>query len=106
MPSIFDSAKADRPFSLLYERALSILETVGGSEHPNTNRIRYNLARWLLANGDPAEALELGKSALLNHEKALGLQHPWTKSSAHVAADALDALGRADEAKELRALRD
>ena len=31
-----------------------------------------------------------------------GLNHPWTKDSARVTADALDALGRHEEAKALR----
>jgi hypothetical protein len=32
----------------------------------------------------------------------LGRDHAWTKGSARVTADALDALGRAEEAKALR----
>ena len=36
------------------------------------------------------------------HEKALGLNHPWTKDSARVTADALDALARIEEAAALR----
>jgi hypothetical protein len=34
--------------------------------------------------------------------KALGRDHSWTKDSGHVTADALDALGRTEEAKALR----
>jgi hypothetical protein len=37
----------------------------------------------------------------LSH-KALGPDRPWTKDSARVTADALDALGRTEEAKALR----
>jgi hypothetical protein len=33
---------------------------------------------------------------------ARGLNHRWTKDSARVTADALDALGRTEEAKALR----
>ena len=36
------------------------------------------------------------------HEAALGLNHSWTKDSARVTADALDALGRTEEANALR----
>ena len=50
----------------------------------------------------PAEALELARAALAAHERANGRSHPWTRDSAVVTADALAALGRAEEAKALR----
>jgi tetratricopeptide (TPR) repeat protein len=87
----------------LYERALAIYEKALGPEHPNTNRTRHNIARLLLTSGKPGEALAFGETALAAHEKMLGQDHPWTKDSASVTADALDALGRADEAAVLRA---
>ena len=40
--------------------------------------------------------------AVAAHDKALGRDHAWTKESARVTADALDALGRTEEAKALR----
>ncbi len=86
----------------LYERALKIYEQALGPDHPNTNRGRRNLARLLLATGCPAEALGLGQAALTAHDKALGPDDVWTKDSARVTSDALDALGRADEATALR----
>jgi hypothetical protein len=49
-----------------------------------------------------SEALALGEVALAAHDKALGRNHAWTKDSARVTADALDALGRIEEAKALR----
>jgi len=52
--------------------------------------------------GRAAEALTVAQSALATHEVASGLKHPWTKDSARVTADALDALGRTEEAKALR----
>jgi hypothetical protein len=39
---------------------------------------------------------------LLSLLKVIGQIHPWTKDSARVTADALDALGRTEEAKALR----
>jgi hypothetical protein len=42
-------------------------------------------------------------AALLAHEATGGLDHPWTKDSARTTADALAALGRAEEAAALRA---
>jgi tetratricopeptide (TPR) repeat protein len=86
----------------LYERALTICETVLGPEHQNTNRTRCNLARLLLSENQPTEALTLGEAALAAHDKVLGRDHAWTKESARVTADALDALGRTEEAKALR----
>jgi tetratricopeptide (TPR) repeat protein len=86
----------------LYERALAICEKALGPEHRATNRARSNMARLLLMSGQPTEALTLGQAAVAAHDKALGPNHPWTKDSARVPADALDALGRTEEAKELR----
>ncbi len=87
----------------LFERALATYEKALGPEHPNTNRGRHNLARLRLAEGAPAEALELAEAALAAHEKVLGPSHPWTRDSARVTADALEALGRAEEAAAVRA---
>ena len=53
-------------------------------------------------DGHSTEALALGGTALAAHDKLLGRHHAWTKESARVTADALDALGRTDEAKALR----
>ena len=53
-------------------------------------------------DGHSTEALALGDTALAAHDKLLGRHHAWTKDSARVTADALDALGRAEEAKALR----
>ena len=50
----------------------------------------------------PTEALALGETALAAADKALGPDHAWTKDSARVTADALDALGRTEEARALR----
>jgi hypothetical protein len=47
--------------------------------------------------------LGLGQTALAALESALGPEHAWTKDAARVTADALDALGRADDAAALRA---
>jgi hypothetical protein len=54
------------------------------------------------AVGTPTEALNLAQIALSIHDKVLGQNHDWTKDSARATADALDALGRAEEAKVLR----
>ncbi len=86
----------------LYERALAIWEKVLGAGHPHTNRGRGNLASLMLAADQPARALPLAEAALTSHDKALGADHPWTKDSARITADALDALGRGDEAAALR----
>ena len=87
----------------LCERALAIVEEALGPEHPNTASSLNNLARLLQDQGDLAGARPLLERALAIREKALGPEHLLTKGSAHVAADALAALGRADEATALRA---
>jgi tetratricopeptide (TPR) repeat protein len=86
----------------LFERALGINEKASGPAHPVTNHVRTNLSRLLLTCGQPTEALALGETALTAYVKLLGLDHAWTQDSARVTADALDALGRTDEAKALR----
>jgi hypothetical protein len=73
-----------------------------GPSHALTQRFRSNYARVLLDTCRPAEALAAAECALLTHEATSGLHHPWTKDTARVTADALDALGRADEAAALR----
>ena len=86
----------------LYERALGIYEKAYGPEHPSTNVVRANLSRLLLMCGQPTEALALSETSLAAHDKVLGRNHAWTKKTARVTADALDALGRTDEAQSLR----
>ena len=73
------------------------------SGHPLTRRYRSHCARLFLDTGRATEALSLARAALATHETASGPNHPWTKDSARVTADALDALSRTDEAAELRA---
>jgi tetratricopeptide (TPR) repeat protein len=89
----------------LFERALAIYEKTVGPNSPATNRTRTDLSRLLVLIGSPTEALTLGEIALAAHDKALGRDHRWTIQSARVTADALDALGRTEEAKALRERR-
>jgi tetratricopeptide (TPR) repeat protein len=85
-----------------FERAIATREKTLPSGHPDTNRDRCDLARVLLAMGHPAQALALSETALASHDKALGPNNPWTKDSARVNAEALDALGRGEDAAALR----
>jgi len=71
------------------------------AERADTNRARWGLSCLFVLSGAPTEALALGQTALAAHDKALGPTHPWTKDSSHVTADALDALGRTEEATTL-----
>src|SRR5262249_54255431 len=87
----------------LFERALAIREKARGPEHPDTNRVRCHLPRLLTPSGHAREALGPADTALRAHEKVLGPNHRWTKDTARVTAEALDALGRADQAVALRA---
>jgi tetratricopeptide (TPR) repeat protein len=86
----------------LYNRALEIQETLFGSDHPDIATTLNNLAILNKAQGKVADALPLSERALTIRDKALGPNHPWTKDSARVTADALDALGRSEEAAALR----
>jgi NB-ARC domain len=71
-------------------------------EYLGTNRTRCTLARLLLLIGWPKEAIVLSQIALAAHDKTLGRDHAWTKDSAYVTVDALDAWGLTGEAKALR----
>ena len=59
--------------------------------------MRANLARLRLAQGASAEALALSEAALAAHDKVLGADH-LDQGIRRVSADALDALGRGEEA--------
>jgi hypothetical protein len=91
--------QAARP---LLERAIATFDKTFGPSHPEANEARRNVVKLLIAERRLGEACELGKMILGAQETALGQSHRWTKRSARVTADALDALGRAAEAKELR----
>jgi hypothetical protein len=80
----------------------AIGDTVLGPDHALTQRYRSHYARLLLDTGRTAEAVTFAETALAIHEATSGPNHPWTKDSARVTADALDALGRSDEAAALR----
>jgi tetratricopeptide (TPR) repeat protein len=87
----------------MFERAVTMFGNVLGPDHPTTNRCRGSLARLMLASGDALEALPLLQTSLANHQERLGPDHSWTRDTAGATADALDALGRVEEAKEIRA---
>ena len=82
--------------------AIASGERALGRDHPDTQRRASHYARLLVETGRASEGLTFAQSALAIHEAASGLNHPWTKDSARVTADALDALGRTEEAKALR----
>jgi Tfp pilus assembly protein PilF len=86
----------------LFLHAIAIDEKALGSEHPVTRRHQSHYARLLLVTDRTADALQLGQAALTTHQRINGPNHPWTKDSARVTADALVALGRAEEAASLR----
>jgi hypothetical protein len=87
----------------LFNRAITIGEKALGLGHPSTQRFCSHWARHMLDTGRAAEALPLAQAALATHEATSGPNNPWTKDSARVVADALDALNRGGEAATLRA---
>jgi len=85
----------------LFERTFAIYKKT--LAHLSTDRARYLFAGLLLAQGDAVEALRESEAALTSLERAHGKNGPWTKEAARTTADALDAVGRAEEAAALRA---
>ena len=86
----------------LFLRAIAIGDKALGAGHPLTQRYQSHYARLLLTTSRAAEALQRGQAALATHQRVNGSNNPWTKGSARVTADALDALGRGAEAAALR----
>ncbi len=86
----------------LFRRGIAISEKALGVGHPLTQRYQSQYARLLMMTDRTAEAFRIGETAVATHERINGPNHPWTKDSARITADALDALGRADEATALR----
>lgn len=82
-----------------FQRAIAVGEKVLGRDHSDTQRYASHYARLLVQTGRATEVLTIAQAALAIHEAASGLNHPWTKNSARVTADAL---GRTEEAKTLR----
>jgi DNA-binding winged helix-turn-helix (wHTH) protein/tetratricopeptide (TPR) repeat protein len=90
----------------LFKRAIAIGEKVLGWKHPLPQRFCSRYARYLLDTGRAAEALRLAEAAIAIQEAASGATDHWTRESAHIAADALVALGRGPEAAALRKRHD
>ena len=61
------------------EHTLAKWEEEFGAAHPSTARVRYNLARVLLADGRPEEALALSEAAHETSRLVYGSSHPWTE---------------------------
>ena len=87
----------------LFQRAITTGNKILGADHPLTQRFKSNYARLLLDTHRVPEAHALAAAALAIHAATRAPNHRWTKDSARVTADALDALGRAAEAVTLRA---
>jgi tetratricopeptide (TPR) repeat protein len=85
----------------LYREVIASLTEELGPDYPVTARAQRNLAMLLLLTKRPELALPLAEAALRVHAKAGG-DPGWTKDSARTCAQALDALGRKDEAKDIR----
>jgi tetratricopeptide (TPR) repeat protein len=100
---LLNKAGNARDAELLFLKAITIGEKAIGRNHIWTQRYASHYARLLLDTERPAQALPIAETALAIHATASGPSHPWTKDSAKVAADALSALGRAEEAMALRA---
>src|SRR5579864_662155 len=67
--------------------AMEGLESEYGTNHPNSFRAHYNLARALLAVGKAADALPHAEAALEGQRHALGGEHPSTLEAAQLVID-------------------
>ena len=87
----------------LLERALQIFEEAFGPDYPYTGRYLASYARLLVMIDRPSQALALVEPALSRLEEGVGADQALAQDSARVAAEALDALGRFEEARMVRA---
>jgi hypothetical protein len=89
MEQLMDAVKTQRDIDAATEicqRTLASWQTIYGSDHPNTNRARYNLACALLESERHTEAAKLAEAALAGHREWLGAADFWTRDSAQLAA--------------------
>lgn len=86
----------------LFRRAIAIGLSKLGLEHPRHQRFCSHYAYLLLVTGRTSDALLTAEGALAIHEKKLGPNHPWTKYSASVTAQAFSAHARNDEKRLTR----
>jgi hypothetical protein len=82
---------------------LEILAHSLGEDHLEVGFTRANLAFLLTAVGRSQEAVEEAFQALSTVERALGLNHSWTKHAASAFADALEESGQNRKAAAIRA---
>jgi len=80
------------------ERALDLLQTRLGPEHPDTLASRNNLATAYLDAGRTADAIKMYEATLKQRELKLGTDHPDTLTSRNNVAVAYLAAGRAADA--------
>jgi hypothetical protein len=66
------------------QQTLARWEEEFGAAHPSTARVRHNLARVLLADGRPQEALALSEAAYEMSKLVYGSNHSSTGESAQV----------------------
>jgi tetratricopeptide (TPR) repeat protein len=86
---------------VLYRRALGLLESVLGSDHPSTAASLNNLAGLLWHKGNMSEAEPFYRRALAAWESVRGADHPSTATSLNNLAGLLRAQGRLAEAEPL-----
>lgn len=77
----------------LLTRALEIDRRAWGERHPETATTETNLSGLLLAAGQTAEAVRMGRLAVAAFEATLGNDHPRTAAAASNLADALSVQG-------------
>lgn len=85
----------------IYQRALTILERVLGSNSPDTARCLNALAKVMEEQGDPVAAKQAAERALAICEQVFGAEHPDTAMSLHVLGVTRFDLGDFHEGVEL-----
>ncbi len=86
----------------LFRQAIATWTKTGNHGHTSFGFLRHEYAKLLALCGRAEEACEHASQALEIHARAFGATHQWTQNAASVLAGALEALGRHDEARDIR----
>jgi tetratricopeptide (TPR) repeat protein len=86
----------------LFREALATWMKTGNDAHTSFGFLRHEYAKLLALCGRAEEACTQAMHALEIHVRAFGSTHQWTQNVATVLADSLEALGRREEARNVR----
>jgi tetratricopeptide (TPR) repeat protein len=86
----------------LYREAIANTQKIFSEGNPSLGGMRLEYSKLLLVSGHPDRALDEANLSLETKRRVYGDENPWTVNAARTTAQALEASGRANEARLLR----